>query len=44
MPNFQLATVAKTLGIEVNDTKLHDGKYDADLTEKIFNIVTQNNG
>jgi len=44
MPNFQLATVAKTLGIEVDNTKLHDGKYDADLTEKIFNIVTQNNG
>jgi DNA polymerase-3 subunit epsilon len=44
MPNFKLATVAKTLGIEVDDNKLHDAKYDIDLTEKIFNIVTQNNG
>ncbi len=38
--NFKLSTVAKYLGIEVEDDSLHDAQYDIDLTEKIFNIVT----
>lgn len=40
MPNFQLKTVAKQLGIEVDETKLHDAKYDIYLTYEIFKIVT----
>lgn len=36
MPNFKLATVAKTLGMKVEDDSLHDGMYDIRLTAKIF--------
>lgn len=39
MINFQQGTVAKQLGIEVDDTKLHDGAYDIDICHKIYNIV-----
>jgi DNA polymerase III subunit epsilon len=37
--DFKLKTVAKHLGIEVDETKLHDAKYDIYLTREIFNIV-----
>lgn len=40
MPNFQLKTVAKELGIEVDESKLHDSSYDVYLTRKIYRIVT----
>ena len=40
MSNFQLATVARTLGIVVDDTKLHDANYDSELTREIYRIVT----
>jgi DNA polymerase-3 subunit epsilon len=40
LTNFKLGTVAKYLGIEVADDSLHDAQYDIDLTEKIFNKVT----
>jgi len=40
MPNFKLATVAKTLGIEVRDDKLHGASYDIALTREIFMAVT----
>jgi len=40
MSNFQLATVARTLGIVVDDTKLHDATYDSELTREIYRIVT----
>ncbi len=40
MPNFKLMTVAKTLGIDVDEEKLHDAEYDIHLTKKIYDIVT----
>lgn len=40
MPNFQLRTVAKHLGIPVEETKLHDAQYDIELTRRIYEIVT----
>jgi DNA polymerase-3 subunit epsilon len=43
MENFKLKTVAKHLGIEVDETKLHDALYDIHLTQQIFNkVVTWN--
>lgn len=41
MENFKLMTIAKHVGIEVDENKLHDAEYDIDLTYKIFKIVTQ---
>ncbi len=38
MENFKLMTVAKTLGIEVDDSQLHDALYDVRLTKEIFEI------
>lgn len=40
MPNFQLSTVAKTLGIEVENERFHDARYDAIITRQIYRIVT----
>lgn len=40
MPDFQLHTVAQTLGLEVNESKLHDASYDVLLTRQIYRIVT----
>jgi DNA polymerase-3 subunit epsilon len=39
MENFQLKTVAKKLGIEVDESKLHDAQYDIELTRSIYHIV-----
>jgi len=36
LENFKLATVAKYVGIEVDDTKLHDSMYDVRLTRELF--------
>ncbi len=36
MENFQLATVARTLGIEVNESQLHGALYDVSLTRAIY--------
>lgn len=41
MQNFKLVTVAKQLGIEVEEEKLHDAHYDVYLTRKIYDIVTK---
>ena len=41
MENFKLSTVAKTLGIVVNDDSLHDAMYDIELTKAVFDIVTR---
>jgi DNA polymerase III subunit epsilon len=41
MENFKLATVAKELGINIDETKLHDAQYDISLTKAIYSIVTQ---
>lgn len=40
MPNFRLKTVAKELGIDVDESKLHDAKYDIYLTREVYRIVT----
>jgi DNA polymerase-3 subunit epsilon len=36
LPNFQLHTVAKHMGINVNPEKLHDGLYDVQITRELF--------
>lgn len=41
MENFKLHTVAKELGIEVDESKLHDAEYDLNLTWKIYKKVTR---
>ena len=40
MINFKLATVAQTVGIEVDEAKLHDANYDIELTRAVYSIVT----
>lgn len=40
MENFKQGTVAKTLGIEVDDTRLHDAMYDIEICRGIYDIVT----
>jgi len=40
MKDFELHTVATTLGIEVDENKLHDANYDIFLTREIYNICT----
>ena len=40
MKDFKLVTVAKELGIEVDETRLHDAEYDIYLTYEIFKIVS----
>lgn len=39
MQDFKLKTVAKQLGIEIDETRLHDAEYDILITREIFNIV-----
>ena len=39
MENFKLATVAKFLGIEVDEAKTHDALYDIELTMDIYEKV-----
>lgn len=41
MPNFQLKTVAKQLGLAVEEDRLHEGGYDVELTRSIYRIVTE---
>lgn len=36
MKNFKLMTVARTMGIEIDENKLHDATYDIELTRDIF--------
>lgn len=43
MVNFKLSTVAKTLHIDVDESKLHDGLYDVELTRQIYNVITGQN-
>lgn len=40
MSNFQLHTVARELGLVVEDERLHDASYDVVLTREIYRIVT----
>jgi DNA polymerase-3 subunit epsilon len=39
MIDFKQSTVAKYLGIEVDETKLHDAEYDVNLLIQIYKIV-----
>ena len=39
MQDFKLLTVAKALGLTVDETKLHDAKYDIALTRQMFQIL-----
>lgn len=41
MENFQLSTVARFLGVTVEEQALHDASYDIYLTKAIFDIVTK---
>lgn len=41
MPSFKLARVAKTVGVEVDDTKLHDAEYDVHLTREVYKVVSK---
>lgn len=43
MENFKQGTVAKTLGIEVDETKLHDALYDIEVCMSIYNIISESN-
>lgn len=40
MPSFKLSRVAKELGIEVDDSRLHEAGYDVVLTRSIYRVVT----
>lgn len=40
MLNFKLKTVAETVGIIVDESKLHDALYDIELTREVYLIVT----
>jgi DNA polymerase-3 subunit epsilon len=39
--NFKQQTVAKYIGIEIDETKLHDAEYDIDICRKIYENITQ---
>ena len=40
MPNFKLMSVARAVGIEIDESRLHDAQYDIELTRTIYKIVT----
>lgn len=40
MKDFKQGTVAKTLGIQVDDTRLHDALYDIEICKAIYDIVS----
>lgn len=39
MPSFKMHRVAKTLGLEVDDSRLHDSMYDTELMRRIYYVV-----
>lgn len=41
MENFKLHTVARELGVEVDEARLHDGSYDVLLTKQMYEILTR---
>lgn len=41
MENFKLSTVAKFLGVDVNDNDLHNAFYDIALTKAVYDKVTE---
>lgn len=40
MPDFKLMSVARELGIEVDESLLHDALYDVSLTRECYRIIT----
>jgi DNA polymerase-3 subunit epsilon len=40
MVDFKQSSVAKYVGIKVDDSKLHDADYDIDICMKIYNFIT----
>lgn len=42
MLDFKLKTVAVQMGIEVDESKLHDATYDIELTREMYYIITNN--
>jgi DNA polymerase-3 subunit epsilon len=40
LKDFKQGTVAKYLGIEVDESKLHDAEYDIDICIKIYDLVS----
>ena len=40
MTNFKLSTVAREIGLEVDEKRLHDASYDIGLTRDMYRIVT----
>ena len=43
MVNFKLSTVAKELGVEVDNSKLHDALYDVELTRAVHKLTFKPN-
>jgi DNA polymerase III epsilon subunit-like protein len=41
LDNFKLITVAKGLGINIEEEKLHDSEYDCFITEQIYRILCE---
>jgi DNA polymerase-3 subunit epsilon len=41
MPSFKLHRVAKTVGIHVDEERLHDADYDVYLTREVYNTVSR---
>jgi hypothetical protein len=41
LPDFKLVTVAKVLGVKVDETKLHDAAYDIRLTREMYQILLE---
>jgi DNA polymerase-3 subunit epsilon len=41
LPNFKLPTIAKSLGISVDDARLHSALYDVTITRDIFLLIRQ---
>jgi DNA polymerase-3 subunit epsilon len=41
MMDFKLKTVAKHLGIEIDESRLHEAQYDIDLTRQIYSLITK---
>ena len=41
MKDFKLKTVAREVGIVVDETKLHDAVYDVMLTREIYKLITE---
>ena len=40
MKDFKLMTVAREVGIEIDEAKLHDATYDIMLTREIYKIIS----